>query len=223
VWWPIDQGQIIVVNQEHPEEGGSAPSTPAPAPAFAGATRRRFTKAGAVAVGAMLTLKSQPGMAANASSCVFAGPSQAGSFNINHSRGPKVGYCNAVSPGYWKEHPEAWPKQPWASSSMWNCNFQKIFPVGTGSEFYDKKLGDVIGWGGGGIQDVARHLIAAYLNAMKGYTLPYLTPAKVQEIWMGYNSVAGYKPAGKVWSESDISEYIKGTWGKGTFWTITTT
>ena len=72
-----------MVNQEHPEEGGSAPSNSAPAPAFTGAARRRFTKAGAVAVGAVLTLKSQSGMAANASSCVFAGPSQAGSFNIN--------------------------------------------------------------------------------------------------------------------------------------------
>lgn len=209
-----------MVNQEHPEEGGSAPSTPAAVPVFTGAARRRFTKAGAVAVGAILTLKSQPGMASNASACVFAGPSAAGSFNINHSRGPKKGYCNAVSPGYWKNHQSDWPQQPWdLSKSMWDCNFQVIFPCGTSSEFYNQKLSTVIDWGGGGIQDVARHLIAAYLNAMKGYTLPYLTTTKVQEIWAGYNSVAGYMPAGKVWSESDISEYIKGTWGEGTFWT----
>lgn len=209
-----------MVNQEHPEEGGNAPSTPAAAPAFSGAARRRFTKAGAVAVGAVLTLKSQPGMAANSSGCVFAGPSAAGSFNINQSRGPKVGYCNAVSPGYWKQHPEDWPKQPWdLNKSMWDCNFQTIFPCGTSSEFYNQKLGTVICWGGGGIQDVARHLIAAYLNAMKNYTSPYLTTTKVQEIWVGYNSIAGYKPAGKVWSASDISDYIKGTWGEGSFWT----
>lgn len=209
-----------MVNQEHPEERGNTPPAPAAAPAFTGAARRRFTKAGAVAVGAVLTLKSQSGMAANASGCVFAGPSQAGSFNINHSRGPKTGYCKAVSPGYWKTHPEDWPKQPWdTTKSMWDCYFQKIFPCGTGSQFYNKKLGDVIGWGGGDIQDVARHLIAAYLNAMKGYTSPYLTTTKVQQIWNGYNSVAGYKPAGKVWSSTDISDYIKGTWGEGEFWT----
>lgn len=209
-----------MVNQEHPEEGGGTPPAPAEAPVFTGAARRRFTKAGAVAVGAVLTLKSQSGMASNANSCVFAGPSQAGSFNINHSRGPKVGYCRAVSPGYWKNHPEEWPKQPWdTSKSMWDCYFQKIFPCGTRSEFYNKKLGDVIGWTGGGIQDVARHLIAAYLNAMKGYTTPYLTTALVKDIWVGYTSPAGYKPTGKVWTTENISDYIKGTWGEGSFWT----
>ncbi len=208
-----------MVNQEQPEAGGSAPQTPA-APVFTGAARRRFTKAGAVAVGAVLTLKSQPGMAANSSGCVFATPSAAGSFNINHSRGPQTGYCNAVSPGYWVTHQSDWPKQPGKpNKSMWDMNFQQIFPVGSGSQFFNQKLGTVIGWGGGGAQDVARHLIAAYLNAMNGWTNPYLTTSKVVEIWNGYNSVAGYKPAGKVWSASDISNYIKGTWGEGTMWT----
>ncbi|MRV76448.1 hypothetical protein GJ700_32530 [Duganella sp. FT92W] len=209
-----------MVNQEHPEGDKNAPQAPVATPVFTGAARRRFTKAGALAAGAVLTLKSQPGMAANSSGCVFATPSAAGSFAINRSHGPKVGYCNAVSPGYWKEHPTEWPKQPWATTkSMTECYFQKIFPVGRTSQFYNQKLITVIGWGGGDIQDVARHLIAAYLNAMKGYTSPYLTTAKVQEIWTGYNSAGGYKPAGKVWSSSDVSNYIKGTWGEGTMWT----
>ncbi|MBY0238426.1 MAG: hypothetical protein K2X55_03835 [Burkholderiaceae bacterium] len=211
-----------MVNQEHPEDGGNAPSTPAAAPVFTGAARRRFTKAGAVAVGTVLTLKSQPGMAANSSSCVFAGPSAAGSFTINtkHSHMPKMGSCRAVSPGYWKTHKSEWPKQPWAPTlSMWDCTFEKIFPCSSSNTtYYGKKLGAVIGYTGGGTQDVARHLIAAYLNAMKGYTSPYLTTTLVQKIWSDYNSYAGYKPAGKVWTSTQISDYIKGTWGEGTFW-----
>lgn len=208
-----------MVNQEHPEGGGHAPQTPAETPAFSGAARRRFTKAGAVAVGAVLTLKSQPGMAANSSGCIFATPSAAGSFAINRSRSPMVGSCNAVSPGYWKMHPEAWPKQPGKpTKSMWDYPFQNIFPVGRNSTFFGQKLGDVIGWSGGDTQDVARHLIAAYLNAMLGYTNPYLTTQMVVAIWNSYNSPAGYAPAGRVWSSSDISNYIKGTWGEGKLW-----
>lgn len=205
-----------MVNQEHPEGGDHAPQTPAATPAFSGAARRRFTKAGAVAVGAVLTLKSQPGMAANASGCILASPSAAGSFNINHSRGPKTGYCNAVSPGWWKNNQSSWPKN--GNTSLWNVTFQTVFPCGGGSQFYNQKLGTVIGWGGGGEQEVARHMIAAYLNAVKGYTSPYLLPAQVITMWNGYNSVSGYKPAGKVWSSTDIVNYIKGTWGAGSLW-----
>jgi hypothetical protein len=206
-----------VVNQEHPEGDKQTPATPTAKPAFTGAARRRFTKAGAVAVGAVLTLKSQPGMAANSSGCIFATPSAAGSFNINHSRAPQTGYCNAVSPGWWKNNLSAWPKIPGSHppTSMTEQKFQNIFPVGNGSPYYNQKLSVVIDWGGGDMQDVARHLIAAYLNAMKGWTNPYLTTAKVVEIWNGYNSFAGYKPAGKVWSARDVSNYIKGTWGEG--------
>jgi hypothetical protein len=214
-----------VVNQEHPEGGAGASQTPAAAPVFKGAARRRFTKAGAVAAGAMLTLKSQPGLAANPDKCIFASPSAAGSFAINRSRAPQVGSCEAKSHGYWKNWPNEWPRMqnPKSSShkavSMWNLDFDVIFPCALGSPFYGQPMGTVIGWGGGGAQEVARHCIAAYLNAFKGYTSPYLTTAQVIDIWNGYNSAGGYraiKPNGRVWSEYDIANYIKGTWGDGT-------
>lgn len=209
-----------MVNQEHPEGGvpqgdKQAPQAPAETPAFAGAARRRFTKAGAVAVGAVLTLKSQPGMASGPNPCSFATPSAAGSFNINHSRAPATGSCQARSPGYWGKlaNKGAWPKQAQNSQlSMWDQPFTDIFPY-NGSPYASMTLGEVINMSGGGLQDTARHLIAAYLNAAKGYTLPYLTTDKVKEIWLLNLSAAGFQPAGKVWNTTEISNYIKATWG----------
>lgn len=212
-----DRQRIDIVSDQEQHQGDAGAQTPAtaPGPAFSGAARRRFTKAGAVAVGAVLTLKSQPGMAANASQCVFAGPSQAGSFAINHSRTPKIGYCDARSPGFWKkpDNRYLWPKQPGSTTaSLWDYPFASVFPY-YASPYSTKTLGEIICMSGGGLQDVARHVIAAYLNALKGYTLPYLTPDKVKDIWVLHNSSAGYAPAGKVWTVDDISNYIKSTWG----------
>lgn len=213
-----------MVNQEHPEGGapqGESQQAPAAAPVFTGAARRRFTRVGVAAVGAVLTLKSQPGMAANAYACSFASPSVAGSFNINHSRAPKIGYCTAKSHGWWKNHTGSWPASPFtANTNMANETFGKAFPpggdarYGPSSKYYNAKLGDVIGWSGNAdmAQEMPRHIIAAYLNAMTNRTNPYLTTMKLREIWAGYVS-GGFNPAGRVWTTKELVNYLLGTWG----------
>ncbi|GAB2860771.1 hypothetical protein GCM10027277_31760 [Pseudoduganella ginsengisoli] len=208
-------------NQEHPEGGASAPQ--ADAPVFAGAARRRFTKAGAVAVGAVLTLKSQPGLA-EGNSCIFATPSAAGSFAVTHSRAPTVGSCGGRSHGWWKQYRNKpyWPVRvpPVAGAtaiSMWDWKFQYLFPCSSSSSFYNKTLGYVINLGSGDAQTVARHCIAAWLNANAGYSTPYLSADKVVEIWTKY-CTSGFQPiaGGKIWTVDDIARYLQGSWGQGT-------
>jgi hypothetical protein len=76
-----------VANEQQPEQELSAQ----------GASRRRFTRAGAAASGVLLTLHSQPGMAAT----VCAGPSGFQSGLIS-ARPNDPGACAGRSPGYWK-------------------------------------------------------------------------------------------------------------------------
>lgn len=100
--------------------------------------------------------------------------------------------------------------------------FQAWFSCAYGSTLYNQKLGTVIGWSGTDLKNVASCLIAANLNALNGFTTPHVTTATVSDIWKGYISPSGYtpiKPKGRTWTATDITKYIKGTWGEGNLWT----
>lgn len=186
---------------------GATPPLPEPAqPAFKGAARRRFAKTGAAALGAALTLKSQPGMACT----ICKSPSAVASANI--SRQPRPGVvCQGLSPGYWKNHTSSW-----STSCAPSTRFQKYFKCSYGSPFYGKTMLTLCSPQSYDKNNVAMHIVAAYQNALKGYT-SFLTPDKVQAIWTEYWNTGGpglgyYTPqVGTRWYGAQIVDYLFGT------------
>jgi hypothetical protein len=192
-----------------PQLPPAAPSTAvdgAAKPAFAGAARRRFATRGAAAVGAILTVKSQPGMACS----ICHSPSGFASGNLN-SHNPHVVTCQGLSPGYWKTHTSAWH-----SSCISTTKFQKKFNCSSTSSFYGKEMQFLLDHQSYDQDNVAMHCIAAYQNALKGYT-SFLKADRVQAIWNEYWRTGGsgrgyYTPmAGKKWYGADIVKYLAGT------------
>ena len=74
----------------------------------------------------------------------------------------------------------------------------------------------VLGAGGGPPNDVARHIVAALLNVMAGWT-PVLKVAVVKGIWSEYMNTGGgtagyFEPtAGVKWYHDDIVNYLLST------------
>jgi len=204
-----------VANQDQhdgdtPQLPPAAPSQAEPAgaaqPAFAGAARRRFATKGAAAVGAILTVKSQPGMACT----ICTSPSGNASGNLN-SHSPHQVVCQGLSPGYWKTHTESWH-----SACAPELKFQKRFNCSYSSGFYNKTMLTILDHQSCDPDNVAMHIIAAYQNALKGYT-SFLKPDRVQAIWNEYWRTGGanggyYTPmAGKKWNGAQIVVYLRGT------------
>jgi hypothetical protein len=196
-------------------DGDNAPQLPPAAPgtdsgsakpAFAGAARRRFATRGAAAVGAILTVKSQPGMACS----ICTSPSGNASGNLN-SHSPHQVVCQGLSPGYWKNHESAWH-----SSCLSTVKFQRRFTCSSTSGFYNKSMISLLDPQSFDQNNVAMHCIAAYQNALKGYT-SFLKPDRVQAIWNEYWRTGGsgrgyYTPiAGVKWYGADIVRYLAGT------------
>jgi hypothetical protein len=205
-----------VANPDQHDGGNPAPQLPTAAPgphsgsvkpAFAGAARRRFATRGAAAVGAILTVKSQPGMACT----VLNSPSGNASGNLSHAPQQAAVVCQGLSPGYWKNHESEWHSA--CSSSM---KFHKRFNCSSNSGFFDKTMISLLEPQHFDQNKVAMHCIAAYQNALKGYT-PFLKPEQVQAIWNEYWNTGGagsgyYTPiAGKQWYGADIVKYLAGT------------
>ncbi|KQV79050.1 hypothetical protein ASD15_20505 [Massilia sp. Root351] len=185
---------------------GTAAEAGAAKPAFAGAARRRFATKGAAAVGAILTVKSQPGMACS----ICHSPSGFASGNLN-SRAPEAVVCEGLSPGYWKNHTGSWH-----SSCAPSMKFQRRFNCSSSSGFYNKSMLTMLSHQDCDQDNVAMHIVAAYQNALKGYT-SFLKPDRVQAIWNEYWRTGGsgrgyYTPmAGKKWYGPQIVAYLRGT------------
>ncbi len=79
---------------------------------------------------------------------------------------------NGCTPGYWKQshHFFAWP-----SAHLPSDPFSSVFF----DAFPGMSLVDVLHAGGGGMQALGRHAVAAYLNASSGTVGSLLTPAEV--------------------------------------------
>ena len=70
---------------------------------------------------------------------------------------------------------------------------------------------DVLDMGGGPPNDVARHIVAALLNAAAGLT-PVLEVHEVQNIWYEYATVGYFEPqAGIKWYHEEIVDYLMST------------
>jgi hypothetical protein len=172
-----------------------------------GAARRRFAKAGAGAsAGAILTLASQPAMA----TLVCTSPS--GFMSGNLSRHNDSLACAGVSPGYWKNHHDAWR----AAGTNGLSKFHLTFPTTSRCvqlnvySCFDIVDPDKVK-NGDDPNNVAMHIMATLLNVRSG-RIGFLTVNQVMAIWNSFAASGTYKPtAGVTWNGTQIVNYLTST------------
>lgn len=206
-------------------EMGNTPLTQGPADLTKSAvdeSRRGFTKSGLAMSGVILTLASRPVMA-----CTCKSPS--GFLSGNVSAPNTTLKCYGLSPGYWKNHPEAWPSpykagtctgtvkvcsNPANWTTIGATKFASVFNCNNHGSIYAKyTMFQVVSAGGGSVdpQELGAHIVAALLNARKGLT-PVLTEAKVINMFNEWNQNGYFEPtAGVKWYGEDIVDYIVST------------
>ena len=185
--------------------------------------RRRFLGKGIKAAPFVLTLASQPALGVT---CFT--PSRSLSKNTSISQQGKNGECtNAESAENYKMH-----QDPSASAFHWprtvppSTPFHPLFRQGSssansftvplsGGGFRSMTLGEVLTHGVSQDSDeVAKHLIGAYLNTMGGNAafIPanVMTPQGILGIWSEYVANSGfYEPvAGVKWYANEIKYYL---------------
>jgi hypothetical protein len=79
-------------------------------------------------------------------------------YNVPDEPPPPPQGGEGCTPGYWKQkqHYDSWPA-PYTPNTLFSAVFENAFP--------GKKLVDVLGLGGGGLNALGRHVVAALLNA----------------------------------------------------------
>ncbi|MBI5430618.1 MAG: hypothetical protein HY938_09195 [Nitrosomonadales bacterium] len=194
-------------------------------------SRRRFAKSGVIVSGVLLTLASRPSLGGGGG---FGGggvcKSPSGFLSGNASGHSNDQHCGGRTPGYWANHGDNWPS-PYKSGSCtdtqhkqdvksWSNTgstsgsmFKNSFNCsGYGSIYKNYSLMQVLLLGGtGDPHQLGAHIVAALLNACKGWT-PVLTEAQVKNIFNEYDSHGYFEPtAGVKWYPEDIVDYLKTT------------
>ena len=177
------------------------------------ASRRKFTKAALMVPPVVMSVTSRPVFAVGCLSNILSG-------NLSD---PNRGTCNlGLSPGYWKEHPNAWPagvdagtmpgggiptscndcRDGNGNSATWVCTggtrFNDVFLAGP-QDSQDRSLHEVI------CQDPSEptfHIIAAYLNALADPNY-VLSVAQIKQLWIDPTY------GGQI---SNMQTFLDGTW-----------
>jgi hypothetical protein len=172
-------------------------------------SRRNFSKAGIVLSGVLLTLTSRPVLGDT------RGLSPSGFLSGNVSSHGNLPPCEGRSPGYWKNHPEAWPIPS-------DTKFHSVFPCITSSAYYHYTLIELITGCATSASDsncvsiqdaqnLGMHLVAAYLNALCGWT-PCLNIETIKSMFSEWQSKGTFSPAaGVYWDAGQIVTYLQST------------
>ena len=172
-----------------------------------GEARRRFTKSGSALTGVILTMASRNGMATT----VVRGATPSGFMSATvNSHSPSTSPLGR-SPGYWKNHPEAWP----SAHTDPTLKFGRVFTCPRSSPLYNCDLMNVVGNDepskSADRENVAMHIVASLLN-VRAHLITCLDEYKVFDIWNGYLK-GGYVPvAGATpWNGCQIVRYLQST------------
>jgi hypothetical protein len=209
-WRDAEKEADVALNQE--QNGGMEPDQlPEETPAQTSSvdeSRRRFTMAGVAASGVLLTLASRPVLGTETALCC---KSPSGWISGNKSTHGPAPVCEGVSPGYWKNH-TTWPI-PNRNTALFRVAFPSCAP---GSVYYNDTMLKLLKHQDYDKNNLAMHLVAAYLNAVGGRT-PFLPVATVQAMFTEWQSTGGhpngyYTPtAGVQWNAWKIVAYITAT------------
>jgi hypothetical protein len=174
-----------------------------------GVTRRRLAKAGIGALGVLSTLESRAGM----SPMICKSPSGALSGGLSSHYGPAP-VCQGLSPGYWKNHTDAWP-------IPLDTMFANVFYVGgdKGSctvETKDKSylcstMLNLLSPQDFDQYNLAMHAVATYLNIKSG-KISFLSVETLLGMWYEVQTKGYYNPtAGVQWSAEQVKNYLQAT------------
>lgn len=176
--------------------------------------RRRLLKGGMAAAPVLMTLASRPVLGGGGDTpgeCKT--PSGFASGNVSQHGTPH--YCSGRTPGYWKAHLEAWPPPYYPTTTSGpGGHTATLFHSPTtglnGTQFPGKTMLEVLNMGGGDYIALARHIVAALLNAKAGLVPPeVLSESAVRDIWNSYVAKGYYEPtAGIKWYPDDIVTYL---------------
>ncbi len=189
------------------------------------ASRRRFVRGGLASAPVLLSVVSRP---VSATGC-----SAASSFaSVNMSRGPTTYTCGGLTPGYWKQPCKFWdwPTTYIPSATLVTCtgtdaNYNP--PANTTATLFDTVFGANGGYPGKTLVDVlslpgndygrdalARHIVAALLNATKGITpSQVLSVLTVKNIWSSFVTLGYYAPTSGVMWYANTSDPTSTTGG----------
>ncbi len=165
------------------------------------ASRRRFGKATSVAAsGVIATLASRSVLG----DVLCKSPSGFLSGNLSSHGAPPV--CQGRSPGYWKNQ-DRWPIQ-----NRKTAKFSSVFACNGYSRYRSVTLLDLLsGKNNDDSHRLGKHLVAAYLNAMNGWT-PFLTVERIKSMFSEWQTSGYFAPtAGVKWDARQIVEYLKTT------------
>lgn len=201
------------VATQQPENGdtgnGGAPDATPTEISVSGLSRRRFTTRAGASAGVIMTLVSQPGMAAT-ELCVSA--SGAASANLS-THSDHLVPCQGLSAGFWKNHPEAWPSANTKTDAKYGALFttrtSRTAPLRpyTCIEVCDP----TVVANGADPDNVAMHIMATLLNVRSG-RIGFLTENQVLAIWNSYAQNGTYQPTvGVTWNGAQIVAYLKKT------------
>ncbi|TCS38585.1 hypothetical protein EDC30_102324 [Paucimonas lemoignei] len=164
----------------------------------AASSRRQFTKAGLGLSGVVLSLASRPVLG----DVVCKSPSGFLSGNAS-THGPQP-VCKGRSPGYWKNHKESWPIAT-------DTEFRRVFPASPTSVYAKYTLLQLLSPQKDDRQNLGMHLVAAYLNAISGWT-PFLTTETIIAMFSEWQSKGTFSPTATVhWTSAEIVTYLKAT------------
>lgn len=205
---------IEMTTKNHGDAAAAAEALPAPHQG-----RRRLLRGGLAGGTVLLSLASKP---VSATTCT-----PASSFaSINLSRPDRAYNCSGRTPGYWKQDCKFWdwpsPRYIPTSTATTSCtggNANYVPPLGATATKFDAVFGSAGGYPGltlvqvlslpgndAGRDALARHIVAALLNAAKGITPPeVLSEVTVKNIWASFVSRGYYEPVGGIKWYADYS------------------
>jgi hypothetical protein len=174
-----------------------------------GATRRRLAKAGVGAAGVLMTLESRATM----SPMICKSPSGSLSGGLSSHYGPAP-RCAGLSPGYWKNHPGAWP----CATDTW---FADVFYVSGNRRYCTVRQKDtsylcstMMGLLSAKRFDkynLAMHAIATYLNIRSG-KITFLSVDTLLAMWADVQIKGYYSPtSGVKWYAEQVKNYLQST------------
>lgn len=184
-------------------------------------SRRRLLQAGLGASPAILTIVSQPVRAGQCrSASAFASVSAAFAANGTTSAAP-LQTCTGLSPTSWNT------TATWPTTAPKNTLFSSVF---SGSYSLQVKKGAAVvvissptfseilaspSAGGGAYSDLARNMVAAYLN-FKSLKTPaeVVTGVQLQAMWTAARN-GSYRPTagGALWTTADVNNWLTQTFG----------
>ena len=108
------------------------------------------------------------------------------------------------TPDYWKNNPSSWPIST-------DTLFRNVFTCSPTSLIYPESMMTLLTLQPYDQNGLAMHLVAAYLNAVSGFT-PFLPVETIKAMFSEWQSQGVFSPAAQVsWTSDQIVAYLQKT------------